>query len=263
MRAIRRVFCLSVLLAALAACGSDPAPREATGPRSAECVQERERLVEDVRLPLQRAANRVKADPYVLSVPDAFERVHFVLTTVIASECVEESGELDTLFEATDTHRVKERHVRRVQAVFEQWARSMGTDAEIKFPPPRPDPCPAMRSEVHAGYRVIRVAEVGGVAVSMDLILENQGSKVILLDHGGQVRATHVRPNDSTRTYSWGGSSADTAEALPGRTSTQRIALVPPGPLHLFPDGRVEVFDVYGSASSNNALCSLKVSRVP
>jgi hypothetical protein len=94
-------------------------------------------------------------------------------------------------------------------------------------------------------------------------VLENQGSEEILLDHGGRVRATHVRPIDTTRTFSWGGSSADTAAARPGRTSTQRIALVPPGPLHLFPDGRVEVFDVYGSAGSNVGLCSLRVSRGP
>ncbi len=262
--AIRRVFCLSVLLAVLACCGSDPAPGGSAGPSSEECAQRRERLVEDVRFTLQRAADQMRQTPDLVYMPDAFRRVGGVLDTVAASECVEKSEALDTLVEVTDTQRVTERHVRAAQAAFEQWAGSMGVpDAKINYPPPRPDPCPQLRREVRAAYRVVRVPEPGGVRVSLELELENDGSRQVYLDHGGQVRATHVRPTDRTRTYNWGGSSADTAGAFPGRTSTQRIGLVPPGPLHLYPAGRVEVFDLYGSAYSNVGPCRLEVSKAP
>jgi hypothetical protein len=249
------------LLVLLAACGSDPDPGEATGPSSEECAQKRERLVEDVRLPLQIAADGMKYDGYLPR--NGLGRVQVMLDTALASNCVGESAALDTLVDLAAKRPVTERVIQKADVAFDEWARSMGSpDARIKFPPPRPDPCPQTHKEVRASYRVIREPEVGGVRVSLDLVLENDGSKVIYLDHGGQVRATHVRPHDRTRTYYWGGSSADTARAFPGRTSTQRIELVPPN-LHLFPGGRVEVFDLYGSAYSNVGPCPLKVSRIP
>ncbi len=264
MPAIRRAFCLGVLLLVLTGCGFDPAPSGSSGPNGASCAQKRVRLVEDVRFTLQLAADAEKEDPD-LWYRDGLGRVGGVLDAVAASECVEKSEALDTLVEVSDTRRVTERHIRKAQAAFEQWARSMGSsDAKINYPPPRPNPCPQMRREVRARYRVIREPEPGGVKVSLELELENDGSRQVYLDHGGRVRATRVRPDGGTRTYGWGGSSSDTAGARGGRTSTQPLVLFArPAPLHLFPDGRVEVFDVYGSAYSNVGPCALKVSRVP
>jgi hypothetical protein len=260
VRSVGRILGLGVVLAVLAACGSDPAP-ESSGPSSEQCAERRGRLVEDVRLPLQIAADGMRYDGSLPS--NGLGRVEVALETALASECVEESAALNTLADLAATPPVTERDIQKADAAFEQWARSMGSNARINFPPPRPNPCPQMRREVMASYRVIREPEVGGVRISFELVLANKGSRLVYLDHGGQVRATHVRPNDRTRTYGWGGSSADTAAARAGRSSTQRIELVAPDPLRLFPDGRVEVFDVYGSAYSKVGPCPLMVSRMP
>ena len=59
MPAIGRVLSLCVVLAVLAACGSDPAPGGSERSSIEECAKQRARLVEVVRQPLQRATDQV------------------------------------------------------------------------------------------------------------------------------------------------------------------------------------------------------------
>jgi hypothetical protein len=261
--AIRRVLCLSVALAALAACGSDPAPGGSTGPSSEECAKQRDRLVEAVRQPLQRATDQVMGSVRV-SHRNALRPTGRVLRRVEADECVVETAASSTLVRLARTYDVRRRHLRRAHEAFDQWAGWMGSpDAGINLPP---DPCMTLREEVRASYRVNREPEQGGIQVSLEIVLENNSSSRVDLFHGGRVRATHVMPDDRTGLYGWGGSSADTATAAPGHTSTQPVDLLPEqrylpplaGP-HLFPSGHVDVYGLYGYSGP----CNLGLSRIP
>lgn len=120
-----------------------------------------------------------------------------------------------------------------------------------------------MREHIHASYEVRRRPESGGAAVLVDVVLVNDWTEEVYLDHGGRIEATGVRPDGGTTIYDWGGSSSDTAGAAPGRTDRNRVYPTPAtGPelyLRLFADGDVLVVDVYGSAYGRVGLCALEV----
>ncbi len=254
---IRRIGLVAVLVL-LVGCGSDPDPGKSTGPSSEECAKQRDRLVEEVRARLQRATDKVMADLNSLHF-DALAQVDQVFDEAAADACMEGSAELDALLDRGDRIGVGEQFVRRTNRAFQRWAEAMGSpDARISYPP---DPCPDLRRKVRVSYRVIRAPEPGGVRVSLELVLQNGSSKFDYVSHGGRVRATHVRPNDRTRTFVWGGSSGDIDDARVRRTSTHPVDLVPltTAGLHLFPEGRVQVLQFYASWG----LCPVKVTRSP
>jgi hypothetical protein len=258
-----RMICLVATLMLLFGCGSDPGG--ASGPSSEQCAEQRNLLVQAVREPLQQATDKVMASLLVMH-RRALGAMAPVLRRAKASECVADSAALDTLVHLAHTFDIRKRQMKLALAAFDQWARSMGSpEASISLPR---NPCTTLGDEVRASYRVNREPEDGGVRISLELVLENDSSRRVDLYHGGKVRATHVRPQDQTSSYAWGGSSADSARAAPGHATTQLVDLLPtevvtddsapPGPeLHLFPSGRVEVYDVYGYSGP----CNLKVSR--
>lgn len=152
--------------------------------------------------------------------------------------------------------------LRKIVDAFEEWGRTIGRVRETQILYVA-DPCVPMREHVHASYEIRRRPESGGVAVWVEVVLVNDWSEQIYLDHGGRIEATGVRPHGGTTIYDWGGSSSDTSGAAPGRTSRDRVYPVPatgPEPyLHLFPEGDVRVFDVYGSAYGRVGPCAIDV----
>ena len=258
MPAIRGIVCLAAALGLVAGCGSGPGQSGSRQSRE-ECAQPRARLVEEVRLRLQRASDKVLADPNSLQY-DALAKVDRVVDAAETGTCMEGSAELDALLDRLDREAIGRPLVRRTVRAFERWAASMGSpDATIRFNYP-PNPCPDLRRKVRASYRVIREPEPGGVRVSLELVLQYDSSEFDYVSHAGRLRATHVKPNDRTRTFHWGASSADIDDARPLRTSTHLVDLVPvTDGLHLFPEGRVQVLE-FGASWG---LCPVKVARVP
>jgi hypothetical protein len=152
--------------------------------------------------------------------------------------------------------------LRQIVDAFEEWGQTIGRVRETRILYVA-DPCVPMREHVHASYEIGRRPESGGVAVWVEVVLVNDWTEQVYLDHGGRIEATGVRPDGGTRIYDWGGSSSDTSGAAPGRTSRDRVYPVPatgPEPyLHLFPEGDVRVFDVHGSAYGRVGPCAIDV----
>ena len=152
--------------------------------------------------------------------------------------------------------------LRQIVDAFEEWGRTIGRARETRILYVA-NPCVPMREHVHASYEIRHRPESGGVAVWVEVVLVNDWSEEIYLDHGGRIGATSVRPDGGTTIYDWGGSSADTAAAAPGKTSRDRVYPTPATGqepyLHLFPEGDVRVFDVSGSAYGSVGPCAIDV----
>lgn len=180
--------------------------------------------------------------------------------------CGDEATALHSLAElvqpTTDTG-IDESLLRQIVDAYEAWGREIGRPRETRIVY-LADVCAALTEKVRATYEIRRQPESGGYAVSVDLVLVNDWDETVYLDHGGSIDATGVRPDGASRTYQWGGSSADTAGARPGRTSRDRVAPVPatgpePSPIRIHPEGDIRVYDVYGSAYSSIGPCRIPV----
>ena len=268
MSATRSILGLGCLLVLLAGCGSDPDTSGPADPSSAECAEQRAGLVEDVRRPLQQATDKVMADPGGLQF-EVLDRVAQELEGVADSDCVEGSAELEALVDLADRRRVGVGRILKTGRAFERWARSMGSpDVTISSPM---DACPQMRREVRASFQVRREPEQGGVRVWLELLIENEGSTLLFTSHGGIARATHVRPDGSTKIFGWGGSSGDAMRAArPGRITTHAVGMstmtepMLGNPVHLFTGGEIEVREAYVSAYNRNlGPCELRVAGIP
>jgi hypothetical protein len=152
--------------------------------------------------------------------------------------------------------------LRELVDAFEAWGRAIGRVRETRIVYAA-DPCVPMREHVHASYEIHRRPESGGVAVWVEIVLVNNWSEKIYLDHGGRIEATGTQPGGGTKIYDWGGSSGDTLGAAPQRRSRNPVHPVPatgPTPyLHLYPTGEVRVLDVYGSAYGRVGPCAIVV----
>ncbi len=151
--------------------------------------------------------------------------------------------------------------LREIVDAFEEWAMS------VRVPRARriiyhADPCVPVREGVRARYVVHREAEPGGSRAWVEIRVANEWGRGLFLEHGGTFRATGVRPGGGTRTYQWGGSSADSAAAPYERVG--RTAVWPSGRpdryVHLLPGGRVRVFDVYGWVNGVSVGCRLDIA---
>jgi hypothetical protein len=210
---------------------------------------------------LQRITERVLSEPQRVP-PEAIRRFARNIRKAVEDTkraCGDEATELNALAELvlpTPDTGIDE-------PLLQQIVEAIGRQRETRIVY-YADPCVPLRNKVHASYEVLYRPEAGGTKVWVDLVLVNDWDTTVYLDHGGQIEAPGVRPDGATRTYQWGGSSADTAGARPGRTSRTRVAPVPatgpePSPIHLFSYGEVRVFDVFGSAYSTIGPCRIAV----
>jgi hypothetical protein len=217
---------------------------------------------------LQRITERVLSDPDRVP-PEAIRRFARNIRNAVEDTkraCGDEATELNALAELvlpTPDTGIDEPLLHQIVGAFERWGRAIGRQRETRIVY-FADPCVPLRKKVHASYEVLYRPEAGGTKVWIDLVLVNEWDTTVYMDHGGQIEATGVRPDGATRTYQWGGSSADTAGARPGRTSRTRVAPVPatgpePSPIHLFSYGDIRVFDVFGSAYSAIGPCRIVV----
>lgn len=212
---------------------------------------------------LQALTQRVlsDADEQAAAAAERFARTIGAAARRASKVCGDEAAELAAVVElavsAVDGEP-DEALLRRIVDAFEEWGRTIGRVRETRILYVA-DPCESIREDVHASYEIRRRPESGGVAVWVEAVLVNDWTERVYLDHGGRIEATSVRPDGGTKIYDWGGSSSDTSGAAPGRTSRDRVYPVPatgPEPfLHLFPEGDVRVFGVYGSAYGRVGPC--------
>ena len=271
----------TVALALPSACNLDhedgePRPNPQTSPQSSpplhvnvkKCLARQRAQTYAIGGRLQNVTEGVLADPDRVP-PKAHRRfIREVRETVAeASEvCGDEATALTALAALVQTMTesgIDESLLRQIVDAFEAWGSAIGRPRETRIVYAA-DPCVPLLRNVHASYEIRRRPESGGIAVGIDLLLVNDWDTTVYMDHGGRIEATGVRPDGATRTYQWGGSSADTAGARPGRTYRQRVSPVPatgpePSPIHLVPDGDVRVFDVYGSAYTSIGPCRVAV----
>ena len=267
----------AAMLVMPAACGSDGGndpdadPTQSSTPSasvdtdSKKCRAAQRDMAWMVRQRLQPLTQRALSQPDQVPA-DATEPLRLVSAQTARSSRKECGGDPTALVPMTELVQraiddgLDEPLLRQIVEAFEKWGRTVGAQPRLARIIYHADPCVPLRKHLNASYEIRRRAESGGVAVWVEIVLTNDWWQEIYLDHGGSIRATGVRPDGATRTYSWGGSSADTAAAAAGRTSRTPIAPVPavgPTPyLHLFPDGDV-VFDVYGSAYGNVGPCGI------
>jgi hypothetical protein len=217
---------------------------------------------------LQALTNRVlsNADEQVsAAAAERFARAIDSAARKASKVCGDEATELAAVAELAGSavdDEPDEALLRQIVDAFEAWGRAIGRVRETRILYVA-DPCVPMREHVHASYEIRRRTESGGVKVWVEVVLVNDWSEQVYLDHGGRIEARGVRPDGGTTTYDWGGSSSDTSGAAPGRTSRDRVYPVPaagPEPyLHLFPEGDVRVLDVYGSAYGRVGPCAIDV----
>jgi hypothetical protein len=216
---------------------------------------------------LQALTQRVlsDADEQAAAAAERFARTIGSAARRANKVCGDEATELAAVAELAGSAvdgEPDEALLRQIVDAFEEWGRTIGRVRETRILYVA-DPCVSIRQHVHASYEVRRRPESGGVAVWVEVVLVNDWTERVYLDHGGRIEATGVRPDGGTTLYDWGGSSSDTSGAAPGKTSRDRVYPVPatgPEPfLHLFPEGDVRVFEVYGSAYGRVGPCAIHV----
>lgn len=161
-----------------------------------------------------------------------------------------------------DDHAIDEPLLRGIVAAFEEWGRAVGKprDAQVVY---HADPCVPMRDKVHASYVIHRQPESGGTRVWVVVELASEWHERIYMEHAGSIKVTGARPDGATERYGWGGSSADTAGARPGRTAMD-IAWPAPLPdpyIHLLSGGTAHVFNVYAWAYGSVGFCRIPIPR--
>lgn len=265
----------TIVLVLAGACASEqpgahqpkPSPQPSVSVNADKCLRQQRYGTWPAGPHLQALTQRVLSNAHdqARAAAERFTRVIGSVARKAGKVCGDEATELaavaDLARSALDGG-LDESLLREIVDAFEEWGRTIGRvrETRIVF---AADPCVPMREHVHASYEIHRRPESGGVAVWVELVLVNDWSEKVYLDHGGRIEATGVRPGGATKLYDWGGSSGDTSGAAPQRTSRDAVHPVPatgPGPyLHLFAEGDVRVFDVYGSAYGRIGPCAIDV----
>jgi hypothetical protein len=250
--------------------GADPSqpstPTASATPDSKKCLAAQRSMVWIVQPRVQSLTQRVLSQSGLVP-PDAAEPLRRVIVRTGRSSHKECGGDptalipLIDLIQSAREDGLDEPLLRRIVDAYEEWARKVGQQrlAGIVY---HADPCALLRKHVSASYEIRRRAESDGVAAWVEIVLTNEWSEGIWVEHHGRLRATGVRPEWATRTYVWGGSSADNARAAAGRTSRTPVDPFPIDPaaprlpepilLHLFPEGDVEVLNIEGWASPDS-----------
>lgn len=248
---------------------SMPSPDVATGD-SKKCLARQAPHALPASAPLQRMTERVLSGAGRSSVDDAVARFAAAISKAVSrtrKACGGGATALDALVELVRTasdEGVDEPLLRRIVQAFEEWGRVIGRPrtTQILY---AADPCTILRKDVRASYEIRRRPQGDGVDVAVELLLENDLEKVVLLSHAGDVESTGERPDGASGSYRWGSSSSDFLEVAPGRTSRAVVDIVPAaGPdvdsvIQLLPHGDVRVVDVHAWASLANVTCSIPV----